>query len=75
MVPVTPSFFRLSILGNCKSVVNLGALRNKIGDAHGQGKLAIKPKPRHPELAVNLARTWRPFSYRPGMKRQRPVSH
>jgi hypothetical protein len=45
-----------SILGNCQSIVNnLAAIRNKIGDAHGQGKRAVKPKPRHAELAVNLA--------------------
>jgi hypothetical protein len=51
-----------SILGNCQSIVNnLGAIRNKIGDAHGQGKLAIKPKPRHAELAVNLAGTMASF--------------
>jgi hypothetical protein len=45
-----------TMLGNCQSVVNsLGALRNKIGDAHGSGRRSIKPKPRHAELAVNLA--------------------
>ena len=45
-----------SILGNCQSIVNnLAAIRNKIGDAHGQGKRAVKAKPRHAELAVNLA--------------------
>ena len=45
-----------SILGNCQSVVNnLAAIRNKIGDAHGHGKRAVKAKPRHAELAVNLA--------------------
>jgi hypothetical protein len=45
-----------AILGNCQSVVsNLGAIRNKIGDAHGQGRRPVKPKPRHAELAVNLA--------------------
>jgi hypothetical protein len=45
-----------TILGNCQSVVNsLGALRNKIGDAHGTGRRPIKAKPRHAELAVNLA--------------------
>ncbi|ESQ81904.1 hypothetical protein AEAC466_19430, partial [Asticcacaulis sp. AC466] len=45
-----------SILGNCQSIVNyLGAIRNKIGDAHGQGRLPVKPKPRHAELVVNLA--------------------
>ena len=35
-----------TILGNCQSVVNsLGAIRNKIGDAHGQGPRPVKPKP------------------------------
>lgn len=44
------------ILGGCKSVVEgLGALRNKLSDAHGKGQNAIKPSPRHAELAVNLA--------------------
>jgi hypothetical protein len=44
------------ILGGCKSVVEgLGALRNKLSDAHGKGKRAPKPSPRHAELAVNLA--------------------
>lgn len=45
-----------TILGSCQSVVNsLGSLRNKIGDAHGVGRRGAKPKPRHAELAVNLA--------------------
>lgn len=44
------------ILGGCHAVVEgLGALRTRVGDAHGQGKKAVKPKPRHAELAVNLA--------------------
>lgn len=44
------------ILGGCASVVEgLGTLRNKVGDAHGQGKRAVKPQPRHAFLAVNLA--------------------
>jgi hypothetical protein len=44
------------ILGGCKSVVEgLGAMRNKISDAHGKGKKSIKPASRHAELAVNLA--------------------
>ncbi|MFJ3167770.1 abortive infection family protein [Serratia marcescens] len=55
------------ILGGCSAIVNgLGTLRNKLGDAHGQGKRPIKPAPHHAELAVNLAgsmsiylvRTW-----------------
>jgi Abortive infection C-terminus len=44
------------ILGGATSVVEgLGSLRNKIGDAHGYGKKAVRPKPRHAQLAVNLA--------------------
>ena len=45
-----------SILGNCQSVVgNLAGLRNRLGDAHGQGKRYVRPNARHAELAVNLA--------------------
>jgi hypothetical protein len=44
------------ILGGCQSVVEgLGAARNRLGDSHGQGKRAVRPAPRHAELAVNLA--------------------
>jgi len=44
------------ILGGCHSVIQgLGELRNKLGDAHGKGKKAVKPSPRHATLAVNLA--------------------
>jgi Abortive infection C-terminus len=44
------------ILGGATSVVEgLGSLRNKIGDAHGKGKAAVRPVPRHAQLAVNLA--------------------
>lgn len=44
------------ILGGCSGIVNgLGSLRNKHGDAHGSGPSAVRPKPRHAELAVNLA--------------------
>lgn len=44
------------ILGSCQSVVeSLGALRNKLGDAHGGGRKRAKPAARHAELAVNLA--------------------
>lgn len=51
-----------SILGNCQSVVsNLAAIRNRIGDAHGQGRRPVKPKARHAELAVNLAGTMASF--------------
>jgi hypothetical protein len=44
------------ILGGCQTVVHgLGALRNKLGDAHGKGRRQVKPSARHAELAVNLA--------------------
>ena len=44
------------ILGGCTAVVEgLGALRNRIGDAHGQGRRTVKPATRHAELAVNLS--------------------
>ena len=44
------------ILGGCTAVVEgLGALRNRLSDAHGQGKKHVKPAPRHAELAVNLS--------------------
>jgi hypothetical protein len=51
-----------SILGNCYSAANnLAAIRNRIGDAHGQGRRQVKPKPCHAELAVNLAGTMAAF--------------
>ena len=51
-----------TILGNCQSIVNsLGTIRNRMGDSHGQGRKAIKPKSRHAELAVNLAGTMASF--------------
>lgn len=44
------------ILGSCITIVNgLGTLRNRVGDAHGQGKRPIRPTDRHAALAVNLA--------------------
>lgn len=44
------------ILGSCQSVVeSLGALRNKLGDAHSSGPKRARPQPRHAELAVNLS--------------------
>ena len=44
------------ILGSCQSVVeSLGALRNKLGDAHSLGRKRARPQARHAELAVNLS--------------------
>ena len=50
------------ILGGCFAVVEgLGALRNRLSDAHGKGKRPVKPAARHAELAVNLAGTMAMF--------------
>jgi uncharacterized protein YfkK (UPF0435 family) len=50
------------ILGGCHAVVEgLGALRNKLSDAHARGKTAVRPLSRHAELAVNLAGTMATF--------------
>lgn len=47
-----------SLLGNCQAVVGgLANLRNAVGDAHGQGRNAMRPLARHAELAVNLSGT------------------
>jgi hypothetical protein len=42
-----------------------------INDAHGQGKLAIKPKARHAELVVNLAGAMASFLVSTWDERQR----
>lgn len=50
------------ILGGCQTVVEgLGAMRNRLSDAHGKGKAGVKPAARHAELAVNLAGTMATF--------------
>jgi hypothetical protein len=44
------------ILGGCSSIIGgLSAVRNKLGDAHGKGKNAQKPKARHAEFSINLS--------------------
>lgn len=51
----TETIFK-QVLGGCAAVVGgLGAVRNKVGDAHGTGRRPVKPAPRHAELVVNLA--------------------
>jgi Abortive infection C-terminus len=51
----TETIFK-QILGGCSGVVEgLGALRNRVGDAHGQGRRPVKVLSRHATLAVNLA--------------------
>jgi hypothetical protein len=50
------------ILGGCTAVVEgLGAIRSRLGDAHGKGKAGVKAAPRHAELGVNLAGTMTTF--------------
>lgn len=44
------------ILGGCTQVVEgLGALRNRLGDAHGKGRRPVRVSSRHAHFAVNLA--------------------
>ena len=51
----TETIFR-QILGNCQSIVeSIGALRNRLGDAHGRGQEVIRVDERHAILAVELA--------------------
>jgi len=53
------------ILGGSSSIISgLGALRNKLGDAHGKSKRSIQPSERHSELAVNLAGTMAIFLFK-----------
>lgn len=50
------------ILGGCQTVVEgLGAIRNKLSDAHGRGPMPARASSRHAALAVNLAGTMASF--------------
>lgn len=51
----TEGIFKQILGGVTGTIEGLGALRNKISDAHGQGGRAVRPLPRHAQLAVNLA--------------------
>lgn len=63
------------ILGGCQSVVeNLGGLRNKISDAHGGGRMKIRPTERHAALAVNLAGSMAMFLIETWEARQNEVA-
>lgn len=51
----TEAIFK-QILGGCSAIVEgLGALRNKLSDAHSPGPKRARPLPRHAELAVGLS--------------------
>ncbi len=44
------------LLGGCVTVVEgIGAIRNRLGDAHGKGKRPVRIAERHAHLVVNLA--------------------
>ena len=63
------------ILGSCQSVVELlGALRNKLGDAHSSGPKRARPQSRHAELAVNLAGAMATFLVATWEARQKEAS-
>ena len=51
----TEDIFKRILGGGTSVVEGLGALRNRISDAHGQGRYNYRPSARHAELAVNLA--------------------
>jgi hypothetical protein len=60
------------ILGGCASIVGgLGAVRNKLSDAHGRSSNAVKPSKRHAQLAVNLAGTMADFLFSTWDERQK----
>lgn len=60
------------ILGGANGIISgLGAMKNKLGDAHGATKSKIKPKERHGELAVNLAGTMALFIYKTYIEKNR----
>jgi hypothetical protein len=64
-----------SILGSCQNIVsNIGTIRNKIGDAHGQGRRPVRPSPRHAALVVNLAGAMAMFLVETQAARQNDVS-
>ena len=53
--PESDSIFK-EILGSSRSIVSsIGALRNRLGDAHGRGHKIIQVDERHAKLAVELA--------------------
>ena len=57
----TEEIFKQILGGVTAAVEGLGALRNRISDAHGQGAKPVRPLPRHAQLAVNLAETLATF--------------
>jgi hypothetical protein len=66
------------VLGGCTAVVEgIGAMRNKLSDAHGKGRVTSPVQPRHASLAVNVAgaaamfivESWEARTWRAGCSR------
>jgi len=69
----TEDIFR-RILGGCQTVVEgLGAIRNRLSDAHGKGPKPARATARHAALAVNLAGAMATFLVETWNQRQGPA--
>jgi hypothetical protein len=49
--------YRQILQGLVSAVHGLAEVRNKLGDAHGKGRAAVRPTPRHARLAAGAAST------------------
>lgn len=49
--------YRQILQGLISAVQGLAELRNKLGDAHGRGRVAQRPSPRHARMAAGAAAT------------------
>lgn len=49
--------YRQTLQGLVSAVQGLAELRNKLGDAHGKGRAAVRPEPRHARMAAGAATT------------------
>jgi len=64
------------VAGGCTAVIEgIGAMRNKLGDAHAKGPAGSAPDIRHAELAVNLAGTLAVFLIRTWEANQHTIYH
>ena len=63
------------VLGGCTAVVEgLGAVRNKVGDAHGAGRRPVNVSERHAHLVVNLAGAMATYVVQTWLERQADVA-
>lgn len=70
----TEAVFKQILGGVTAAVEGLGALRNRISDAHGQGPRPVRPLPRHAQLAVNLAGTFATYLIETWIDKSTPPS-